>query len=198
MDPRYLTGKRKLKYPLRRIFTHGRFIVVQSLALLSLGLGQQAFADTGRSSDTRSVSIHLVGVVQARLEMNFTFSTGNTVDLVGHGEDSFGGFEVSPGASRGLGFMNVKSNLLQGYTITAYSSNGGTMKNLGQSVEVPYKLRIDDRLVESRGGVFKTDYMGKSSREGDSKFIAIQFGDVPEAARDQVLVDRLTFSISAN
>lgn len=198
MDPRYLTGRRKLRYPVRRLFLQGRFLVIQSLALLSLGIGQHAYADSNPAAGARSVSIHLVGVVQARLEMNFTFSTGNTVDLVGHGEQAFGGFDVSSGASKGLGFMNVKSNLLQGYTITAYSENGGSMKSLGKSAAVPYKLRIDDRLIECRGGVFSSDFMGKSSREGDSKFIAIQFGDVPEAAKDQVLVDRLTFSISAN
>lgn len=199
MDPRFLTKRRSYSYRIVRAITRGRFFVITSLALFSLAIGQHAWAAGSVSAPkAQSAVIHLVGVVPAKLEMNFTFATGNVVDLLGHGETASGGFEVASNSSQGLGYMNVRSNLLQGYTITAFSENNGAMKNLGRSVAVPYKLSIDGRIVESQGGVFRTDFMGKSSREGDSKFISVVFDQVPEAARNQVLVDRLVFSISAN
>lgn len=198
MDPRFLTKRRSYPYLIVRAITRGRFFIITSLALFSMSLGHVVHAGTNPVPQAQTAVIHLVGVVPAKLEMNFTFATGNVVDLLGHGEKGSGGFEVSDGRTQGLGFMNVKSNLLQGYTITAYSENGGSMKNLGKNVSVPYSLKIDDRTVESRGGVFQTDFMGKTGREGDMKFIALQFGDVSDDAMSQVLVDRLTFSISAN
>ena len=198
MNPKYLINRWNLRYPIKSLARRGRFFIIQSLLLLSLSMGQLAHAQNNPAGNAQSVSVHLVGVVPAKLEMNFTFATGNTVDIVGHGGQADGGFELVSGGSKGLGFMNVKSNLIQGYTITAYSENAGSMKNLLQSVSVPYKLRIGDRTVESRNGVFKADFMGKSANEGDSKAISIQFADVPDAAARQVLVDRLTFSISAN
>ncbi len=198
MDPRFLAKRRSYPYLIVRALTRGRFFVITSLALFSLSLGQAVHAHSSPSAQAQTAVIHLVGVVPAKLEMNFTFATGNVVDLLGHGESGSGGFEVSDGRTQGLGFMNVKSNLLQGYTITAFSENGGSMKNLSRSVSVPYSLKIDDRLVESRNGVFQTDFMGKTGREGDMKSVAVQFGDVSDDAQGQVLVDRLTFSIAAN
>lgn len=126
--------------------------------------------------------------------MNFTFSAGNTVDLMGGAN----GFKVESDCQQGLGFMNVKSNLIQGYTLTAYSENSGHLKNYNDSVSASYSLVIDDRVVQCRNGVFQTHFAGKSPREGDMKTVALKFGNVPSSASDQVLVDRLIFSISAN
>jgi hypothetical protein len=198
MAPKYLPGKRFLKFPVSRLVMRGRAFIIQSLFLFSVSFGNLLFAQGNPSSNAKTTSVRIVGVVPAKLEMNFTFSAGNTVDLVGNGGQTEGGFEVMSGGQKNLGFMNVKSNLLHGYTITAYSENSGSMKNLTQSVAVPYKLRIDDRLVECRDGVFRVDFMGKSPKEGDSKPISLQFAEVPDAALRQVLLDRLVFSIDAN
>lgn len=180
-----------------RFLTKGKYFILQTIALATLSAGQeQVFADSKANSN--SVSIHLVGVVPVKLEANFTFTAGNSVDLVGHGSEAFGGFEVCPNKEKGLGFINVKSNLIQGYTITAFSDNNGCMKNLSKDVSVPYSLNIDGRIISSNGGIFTASFSGKSSREGDSKAISLLFGNSAKDISKEVLVDRLTFSISAN
>lgn len=174
-----------------------KYVILQTIALASLGAGQeQLFAESKTNSNT--VSIHLVGVVPVKLEANFTFTAGNSVNLIGHGSEAFGGFEVCCNSEKGLGFINVKSNLIQGYTITAFSDNNGCMKNLNKNVSVPYTLNIDGRTITSNGGIFTASFSGKSSREGDSKAISLRFGSASEDISKEVLVDRLTFSISAN
>lgn len=112
MDPRYFLNYRKTLTRRLKVFA------VTVLALASLSLSPQVAAQQANST---TAVIHLVGVVPATLQMNFTSAINNSFDLVG----GAGGFEISQGRVQSLGYMNVKSNLIQGYTITAYSEKVG-------------------------------------------------------------------------
>lgn len=160
-----------------------------------------AFAQSEATS--KSVSIRIVAIVPPILNLSLDFATGSTVSLAGYlpGSEALrsdNGFQIKSGSVVELGNARIVSNLLKSYSVSVFSSNGGSMISQIDNVSIPYTLRFGDSEVVAVGGEFSFVQSGKTSKSGSPMPVALAFANVPSSLPNGVYTDNLMFSISAN
>jgi hypothetical protein len=188
-----------------KIWKRSIFIALAFAALMSV------HAQNG--SNTKSASIRLVAVVPAILRLSLDFSPDGTTQLTGYipgnealqakvayGHTEGSRFEIKAGAMVNLGNATIFSNIGNSYSVTVFSSNGGSLRdpNFATSASIPYQLLLGGTVATARGGSFSFTRSGKSSNSSAALSVALMITDVPAAAPSGQYTDRLLFSISAN
>ena len=176
----------------------GRKVSMIAALLLAASM---AFAQSGAAS--KSVSIRIVAIVPPILNLSLDFAAGSAINLSGYlpgqeASESGNGFQIQSGSVVELGNARVFSNLLKAYSVSVFSSNGGSMKSESDDSSIPYNLRFGDSEVTAKGGAFNFVESGKTSKSGSPMAVALAFANVPSSLPKGIYTDNLMFSISAN
>lgn len=178
------------------------------LAVLMIIVCASVFAQN--SPRSTSATIQIVAIVPSILKLNLDFSNSSTATVLGYLRSDGSTtpmpavkgnqFEIKPGAMVELGNARLFSNVPGSYTITAYSANGGALKNTyGMTNDaIPYSLILGSMQAVPQGGAFHFTSSGKSTRDGTELKVALALGSVPSSAPAGFYADQLMFSVAAN